>query len=37
LSAATYYLVVALPVLTTPLGAVFLYLFDSLLIVVDRT
>ena len=37
LSAATYYLVVALPALTVPVGVVFMYLFGGLLLVVDRT
>lgn len=37
LSAATYYLVVALPALTVPVGVVSMYLFGGLLLVVDRT
>jgi uncharacterized protein (TIGR04206 family) len=36
LSAATYYLVTALPALTVPVGVVFMYLFGGLLLVVDR-
>jgi uncharacterized protein (TIGR04206 family) len=37
LSAAIYYLVVALPWTTVPVGVVFMYLFGGLLLVVDRT
>ena len=37
LSVATYYLLVALPALTVPVGVVFMYLFGGLLLVVDRT
>ena len=37
LSVGTYYLLVALPALTVPVGVGFMYLFGGLLLVIDRT